>query len=231
MKKIGTTTDGVAVYNHPEGHSHRPDLDEEVISKITIGDRPFVVETITLNRVIGVDHLVRTDANDIIIRYKRGNRPYYSRMVMNRTPEPTDKVTVILCKCGAEDGELEGKYALVTLYEGQAGSPEPYGRNDNQESREFWANHALVPTEEELEKIEENKISFESIKDCDLQLTDNGVLIATYGFDEGYIFKNGYTYEIYDVDDYITYIDEADDIYDLTTEEAREYLVSHGYCK
>ncbi len=231
MKKLGTSADNIIVYNHPEGHSHRPDLDAEVISKVTIGDCPFVVETITLNRIIGVDHLVETSADDIIIRYKRGNRSNYSRMVLNRTAEPTNKVTIILCKCGAEDGELDGKYALVTLYEGQAGNPEPYGRNDTPENREFWTNHALVPTEDEMIQIEANKINFDSIKNYDFELTNLGVLIATYWFNDGYVFQNGVTFEITDVDDYITDINEADEVYDLTVDEAREYLVSHGYCK
>ena len=67
MKKLGISADNIVVYNHPEGHSHRPDLDAEVISKIKIGNRPFVVETVTLDRVIGVDHLVETTDDDYII--------------------------------------------------------------------------------------------------------------------------------------------------------------------
>lgn len=231
MKELGISIDGIVVYNHPEGHSHRPDLDAEVISKVTIGNRPFVVETVTLDRVIGVDHLVETTSDDIIIRYKRGNRSNYSRMVLNRIPDPTNKVTVILCKCGQEDGELEGKYAIVTLYEGQAGNPEPYGKNDTIENRRFWRAHALVPTQSELKEIEESKIVFDSIKDFDFEITDNGTVIATCGLNSGYMFNRGYTYFITDIDDYITEVNDSDDIYDLSEEEAREYLVSHGYCK
>lgn len=151
MKEIiGKTKDGIAIYNHPEGHSHRPDLDSEVISMISIDGKTFVKETVTMNRVIGYDHLVETNENDKIIMFQRGNRKTLSRMALNRTAKKTDKVTVILCKCGAEDGELEGKYVLITLFEGEPGMPE---RENDPECVEFWRTHALVPTEEELKEI------------------------------------------------------------------------------
>ena len=159
MKKLGESKDGVSVYYHPEGHSHRPDLDSEVISHVTINERPFLVETITLDRVIGVDHLVETTDEDTVIGFRRGNRNHESRMVLNRTATETKEVTIILCKCGAEDGELNGEYALVTLFEGNQGRPEPYGKDDTPENQEFWRNHALIPTETEMDEIKKGKPS------------------------------------------------------------------------
>ena len=144
---LGTSEDGIRVYYHPEGHSHRADLNKEVISKITIADRPFVRETVSLGRTIGVDHLVSTTEDDKVVLWTRPGRKSPSRMVLNRQAADTDRVTVIIAKCGEEDGDLSGKYALVTLFEGEPGMPE---RDDDPECREFWTKYALVPTDEEL---------------------------------------------------------------------------------
>ena len=151
---LGFSGDGVPIYNHPEGHSHRPDLDSETICKININGRDFVKETVNLGRSIGYDHLVKTHYGDEIVFHQRGNRPYKSRMVLNRDATQTENVTIIICKCGKEDGELSGKYALVTLFEGEPGMPEPYGfHKDDDGCIQFWKHHALVPTEKELAEI------------------------------------------------------------------------------
>lgn len=146
-----TTNDNKKVYLHPQAsHSHRPELNEEVLSKINIGDNTFIKEVVDLGRVIGKDHLVETTEEDKIVLLDRG-RGYPSRMVIGRDPENTTKATVIIAKCGPEDGEeWDDKYVLITLFEGEPGEPEPYGRNENnQNAIEFWKTHALVPTEEE----------------------------------------------------------------------------------
>lgn len=54
---IAVSKNGIEVFSHPEGHSHRPDLNAEVISKIELPtDRTFVRTTVDLGRVIGKDH-------------------------------------------------------------------------------------------------------------------------------------------------------------------------------
>ena len=156
MNKYYVTKDNIKIFIHPEAsHSHRCDLDEEAISKITIGGRPFIRETIDLGRVVGKDHLIETNEQDKIVYLERSNRGYKSRMVLDRQAKDTSLVTAIIAKCGDEDGpEWTGKYVLITLFEGDPGQPEPYGRNaGNTEAIEFWRNHALVPTPEEIEAI------------------------------------------------------------------------------
>ena len=151
---IATTADGIDVYLHPQAsHSHRPDLDVETIEKVRVDGRPFVRETVDLGRVIGVDHLVETTDADVVISARRENNDHPSNMVLGRKPIPTSKVSVVLCKCGPEDGEdWNGKYVLITLFEGDLGMPEPVGRNaEDKDCVAFWKTHALVPTEEELE--------------------------------------------------------------------------------
>ena len=150
--KTLVTADGIEIFRHPtESHSHRPDLDAEAVSRVSIDGRFFVCETVDFSRTIGFDHLVETTDADEIVLYKRGSRSYESRMVPGRKAEPTSQVTAIICKCGPEDGEeWDGKYVLITLFEGDPGRPEPFGKDDVPENRAFWARHALVPTDEEF---------------------------------------------------------------------------------
>ena len=94
----------------------------------------------------------------MLYRYARNGRSQESVFALNREGEDTDKATVVIAKGGPEDGELDGKLVLVTLFEGDPGMPEPYGRNDNEECRKFWDTHALVPTtRERLEMLRELK--------------------------------------------------------------------------
>ncbi len=154
QKKVFISKDGVEVFVHPtESHPHRWDLVEEVVRQITIGDRVFVLETIDLGRIIGVDHLVETSEKDepnIFYKERRKGTNFKSRMVKNRDAEPTSLASVIIAKCDDNDGpEWTGKYVLVTLFEGDPGMSEPYGRYEHDEDCiNFWKTHALVPEEQ-----------------------------------------------------------------------------------
>lgn len=151
------TKDGIEVHEiDGVSHSHRTDLNEEALGMIEIGDRGFVRDVISFDRIIGRDHLVETKNEDEIVRMSRNGNEYETRFVMNKEAEPTDKATVIIAKGGPEDGDLEGKYILVTLFEGDPGMPEPYGRNEGDPACiSFWETHALVPTPEQRAMIEE----------------------------------------------------------------------------
>jgi len=157
-KNYYLSNDNIKIYNiNGVSHSHRMDLNEEVISNINIGNRSFIRETISLEREIGFDHLVETTEEDEIVLLDRG-RGYPSRMVPGRKAEPTQKVFIVIAKGGPEDGEYNGEYILVTLFEGDPGMPEPYGRYEgNQDCINFWANHALVPTKDEMAMIKKGE--------------------------------------------------------------------------
>ena len=60
------------------------------------------------------------------------------REVIHRSPEPTQKVTVIL-KAGDA-----GDYVLITAFIGASAEPEPWDRNATPQSVAFWNSHALV---------------------------------------------------------------------------------------
>ena len=171
-KIIGVSKNGFEVFEHPESHSHKPDLNAEVISKIILPEgETFYRNTIDMGKVIGKDHLVETKKNDVIVHLRRGNRPGRSRMVL-KPADNTSKVTVILCVCNEPEDNpasaLNGKWVLVTLFEGKQGEREPFdrafadGKNPEglKKAEEFWATHALVPTEEELREIIENEFAY-----------------------------------------------------------------------
>ncbi len=179
INPIAISANGISVYNHPESHSHRPDLNAEVINKITLpDDSTFFREVVDLGRVIGKDHLVETQEKDTIVYLQRGNRPGKSRMVLKEA-EDTSFVTIIACVACEEEGtptELVGKWILVTLFEGKPGEREPFDRSfadgKNPEGKAaaeaFWATHALVPTEQEkIQILEENEVDVDDLKNCE----------------------------------------------------------------
>lgn len=193
------TKDGIEVHEiRGVSHSHRTDLNEEALGMIEIGGRGFVRDVISFDRIIGHDHLVETKDGDEIARMSRNGNEYETRFVMNKEAEPTDKATVIIAKGGPEDGDLEGKYILVTLFEGDPGMPEPYGRNEgNPDCISFWENHALVPTPEQRAMIKaeqqlvletENTRTFIAAKDVPMSVyspSQNRNVQAVVAFDPG----------------------------------------------
>lgn len=170
---IAFDANGVEIYARADGdkHYHRPELHVEALKKIELpADGEFVKAIIDMKKVIGVDHLVKTTPEDEIIYLKRDNRPGFSRMVLNRKADETQFVTAILCiNNDPTDHDFlpgtEGKWVLVTLFEGDPGEKEPWDRafaksDENPEVAKalakawaFWATHALIPTPKELAEI------------------------------------------------------------------------------
>lgn len=171
---IAVSANNIHVFQHPESHSHRPDLDMEAISKIELpNDSTFVRTTIDMGHIVGKDHLVKTNKDDTIIYMQRGNRPGKSRMVLKEADD-TSKITITLCVCNEPEDSpasaLNGKWVLVTLFEGEPGEREPFdmafanGKDPEgrKKSEAFWSTHALVPTEQELQQIlKENATMYE----------------------------------------------------------------------
>lgn len=159
LNLIGTSKNGINFYKHQvASHSHRPDLDAEVISHLDVKEgQTFLRETVDLGRIVGVDHLVKTTQDDHCTYMVRGNRAGATRFVLDREAEPTTKVTIVAC-VDRDPGETQGLWCLVTLFEGEPGEREPWDASLKTEeakakAKSFWRNHALVPTEEEMEQI------------------------------------------------------------------------------
>lgn len=161
LQIIGTSHNGIDVYRHTTAsHSHRPDLDVQVISLLEIPEeQTFYRVTVDCGRIIGEDHLVETDAKDLCVMMRRGNRPGESRFVLTKAAKLTSKATIVLCVDREEGSETFDKWCLVTLFEGKQGEREPFDPSLKTEeakaaSESFWKTHALVPTEEEKARIE-----------------------------------------------------------------------------
>lgn len=179
LSPIAISANNIPVFVHPESHSHRPELNAEVIGKIVLPeDSTFFRTTVDLGRIIGKDHLVPMNIYaDTWFMWKRGNRPGESRMVLKEAQD-TSLATIVLCVAHEETGtpaELVGKWILVTLFEGKQGEREPFDRafadgknpEGKAKSEAFWKENGLVPTESEKEEIidwaikEEKKLSEE----------------------------------------------------------------------
>ena len=163
MKKVlGITKNNLVVYDGTEigGHVHadvNPQDLCDAIAKINLNG--FARETVELDHVVGVDHLVETKPYDVTYMYRRGNRAGESRMVLTREPEYTHKITVIMCVCRAEAGEeWADKAVVITAFAGALAEKEPWDSSlktseEKAKAKAFWATHALVPTDEEEEAI------------------------------------------------------------------------------
>jgi hypothetical protein len=105
---------------------------------ISSGSKSFLVVSHDFGRVVGETICVATGPGDTIVYAQRPGRHGHTRFVMDRVPEPTSQVTVIL-KAGND-----GEYVLISAFIGAPAEPEPWDRNGTARSREFWNTHALV---------------------------------------------------------------------------------------
>ena len=151
---IALSSNGTEVHSHPEAHPHRLDIAKEVIGKMTIpvspadpSDRSQTrhVETIDLNREIGINHLVEVSPEDEVIYVYRGDRKWETPMV--RKPGTPETRACAVCFWADE------KWVLWTLFEGADGEglPEPgcdrYNNGTDEFKKacdEFWKTHAIA---------------------------------------------------------------------------------------
>jgi len=166
MNNIFKSLNGTNVFAIEEAHPHRLDIAGEAIAKMVVPVAPAdpsdrnqtrICETLDLGRVIGKNHLVEVDDNDLTFMWDRG-RGYESHMALKETEDETRITTVLFWDAG------NTRWVLWTNFEGVEGLPEPGSDRYNKGSdefkalcREFWRTHALVPTEEELEAIKKHQ--------------------------------------------------------------------------
>lgn len=112
---------------------------EEVIKEIRPEGRETIEHEHEFDHVVGETLCVETDESSDIVYAIRPSRNGYSKFVMNKDPEPTRYMTVILKK-----DDKVGGYTIVTAYFGRLAPREPWGENPTKEQCEFWKNHALV---------------------------------------------------------------------------------------
>lgn len=149
---IGDTKNGFHVFVDIE-HSHaathlkeNPKLLEyvkEIIPGIE-GMGAFVHVERDMGKEIGKTDLVKTDEHDEIVYAKRPHRSVYARFVKNKTPIPTNWITVILKQSGADT------YQLRTAFIGRLTPSFPGGDYLPEKSNAFWKDHALVWGSQEI---------------------------------------------------------------------------------
>ena len=151
-KHIGLTADNIYVYaiidnKHMLSHTDvSEDLIIEAIQKVTFGlENTERMITVDMGRIIGKQACVETTANDKVVDAKRPGRKIASRIVCNREPVPTSKLTLGL-SIKKEDGLL----TVFTAYPGERAPMEltdyKYKRlslEEKAEIRMFWDTHAL----------------------------------------------------------------------------------------
>jgi len=120
-------------------HSEMAQLLPAVFSRVNSEGRKFFIEEVKFERIVGETVCVPTTDADEIVWAKRPKRFGYSRFVKNRTPEPCDRVVVILKR-----DDFEDYYVLITAFIGHRPEPEPWDRNANGNSLVFWNSRALV---------------------------------------------------------------------------------------
>ncbi len=145
MEYLGTTSDGCEVYvdmecSHAATHFRdSPGLIEvvrKVIPTLTMTGDWLRHET-DMGVVVGYSDLVSTGPNDEIVYALRPFRTQYSRFVKGKKAEPTTWLALDIRK-------IDGVYTLHTAFPGRVTPSFPGGNYLPEQSREFWANHALV---------------------------------------------------------------------------------------
>lgn len=143
---IGTLGSGEMVVDRTNSHSHvTNELLERALFLVDSRGRNFIVEEVDFGEVIGLSQCIETYQNDNIVVAYRRNRKGPSRFVLDHSPEPSSKVTVILMR----DDKKEGVMILISAWVGDRGMPEPWDPIHDQDetllkAQQYWSNHALV---------------------------------------------------------------------------------------
>lgn len=148
------TREGVLVVNRYSSHLHCEESLAFEVASLYEGDEQFVKFTHEFSDQFGYSECVKTTSNDIIFYDQRQGRKGLSRFVLDRQPERTNLLTVIMAK--KFDRELQQEvYVLITAFWGKPAEPEiwdeaaferdPRGYDTAKSAAiHFWNNHALI---------------------------------------------------------------------------------------
>lgn len=146
MKQLlAKTKNGIEVYvdmehSHASTHfAHHPKLIDAVkaiIPLLEVNDPSIRVDR-EMDEEIGTTDLVETTEQDEVVYAKRPLRTQYSRFVKGRVPAPTKWITLDLRK-------NSDVYDVYTAFVGRATPSFPGGDFLPEQSKDFWARHALV---------------------------------------------------------------------------------------
>jgi len=137
-KVMMRTSDGYSVIDRPNSHNHLPlAILKEAVGKVTMAGAAFQKTVVDMGRIVGKTECVETTDDDEIVYSTRPGRKGPTRFVLNREPEDTQFINVILKR--ADEG-----YVLISAFFGGNAEPEPWDRHATQAAVDFWATHALI---------------------------------------------------------------------------------------
>ena len=147
------TKDGFPVIDRYNSHlkEHREVLAilPEALKKVDTKGRPFIEDEVSFDHTIGKSFCVKTSENDEIVYARRRGRKGLSRFVLNREPEDTNKVSLVLKKIRervsqGKDAREVNAYLLITAWIGERAEVEYYDPRATEKSLAFWNTHALI---------------------------------------------------------------------------------------
>jgi len=106
-------------------------------SKITCDKEKILRIQVNFKKEIGVTTCVPITEKDELVYAIREGRFGHSQFVLNREPEPTKSMTIVLRR-------RKNYYKILTAYIGKTSELEPKTRKATLKSIEFWKHHAMI---------------------------------------------------------------------------------------
>lgn len=153
---LARTSDNKDIYidsktlEHMEAH---PDVNiahiREAIGNISIGEKPFLMNSIDMGRTIGKDNCVEISPDTKVENLYRKGRDGMTPIAMDKEPSDTNLLTVGMAL------DDDGKLTMFTSFYGQLAPKEPWDERlspeEKAESEQFWKTHALVVPDEAID--------------------------------------------------------------------------------
>jgi hypothetical protein len=116
---------------------HLLNLIEEVLEKIEPTTATVQIEH-DMQRTVGYSEVVTTTDEDTVFYARQTKNAGYTRFVKNGKTESAQHITIILVQ------DPSGAYEVTNAWIGKFFPALPDGPDETADSKEFWANHAVV---------------------------------------------------------------------------------------
>lgn len=153
-RDVGVLHGGIRVVDRPHTHLSDDPAFREIVArallKITLDLNALpdhVVCEVVFEEVVGMARFVATQPGDEIVYARRYHRRGPSRFVKYREPLPTNIMTIVLLR--KKDAPVP-TYLLITAHTGPKAAYEPWDQHATATDRDFWRNHALVYSPDDI---------------------------------------------------------------------------------
>jgi hypothetical protein len=150
---IGQTRNGIAVHvdlvrseaaKNIAQQPHLLNLVAEALQQTTVSNPNAKIEH-DMGRVIGYNFVLKTTGSDSVFYAQLLRDETYTRFVKNGKPLPTQCLSMVLKR--NQDGECE----LINAWIGPLSPPRPGTADEIAESKPYWAEHAVLLSNESLQ--------------------------------------------------------------------------------